>query len=116
MPDQGRPRIVQHPLNHSGRNVFVAAVALEHGAFAVVSNRLRLAFVIFQRSSGSVAFVQSISEHIHSSETLAAGVIIPYVIHWPEMFLGNKSLHAFQRGNRRPRTGFRVVSICASTL
>ena len=49
VPDHRRPSIVEHPLNDSGRNIFVLAVSLEHGAFGVVLHRLRDALVFSGR-------------------------------------------------------------------
>ena len=36
MPDEGRPSIVEHPLDDAGGDVFVAGIGFEHGALVVV--------------------------------------------------------------------------------
>ena len=41
VPDHRGPGVVEHPLNHAGRGVFVLAVGLEHGALGVVLHGLR---------------------------------------------------------------------------
>ncbi len=114
MPDERWPGIVQHPLNYASRNIFIAAVAFKHRAFAVVCNRLRFALVIFQRSRRSIALIQPVGKNVHGSEPLATRVVIPDIIHRPQMLFRNKSFHALQSRNCRARAGFGVVAVSAA--
>ena len=116
MPDQGRPRVVQHPLNHARGSVFVPRIGFEHGALAVVGHCLRLALIIIERRCLSVATVQTIGKNIDRREAFAARVIIPNVIDRPEVILGDESLQRIPRGDRRPRTCLRVVAVGAARL
>ena len=63
MPDQRWPGVVQHPLNHSGCGVFVAAVGLEHGALSIVGDGLRFALV-------AVWVVDVVAEEINAQSGL----------------------------------------------
>src|SRR5216683_711289 len=114
MPDQRRPRIVEHPLNHARGSVLIPRVGLEHRALAIVSHGLGLALVIVQRRPWSVAPVQSIGKNVDCREPLPARVIIPNLVNRPKMLLGDEFLQRFPRRNRRPRTRLRVVAVSAA--
>ena len=115
MPDQRRPGVVQHPLNHAGRGVFVARVSFKHGALAVIGQCLGFALVIIKGSRLAVTPVQTIGKNIHGCEPLATGVKIPYLIDGPEVILGNEFFQGFSRGNGRPRTCLRVIAVSAAS-
>src|SRR5215469_10828856 len=77
VPNDRRPSIVKHPLNHAGRLVFVARVSLIHRAHAFVGLKLRLEGEIFSAVRLAVARVQSISKYVNVLERAAASVIVP---------------------------------------
>src|SRR5216684_649161 len=116
MPDQRRPGVVEHPLNHAGRSVLVPAIGLEHRALAVVGHRLRLALVVVERSRWTITARQSVGKYVHRGKAFFAGVIIPHVIDGPEMFLRDEFLERLARWYRRPRTRLRVVAIRTAGL
>ena len=116
VPDERGPGVVQHPLNHAGGGVFVAAISFEHGALAVVSHGLSFAFVVIERSGLTVAASQTVGENIHVGEAFTAGMKVPHVIHRPEMVLGNEFFDGLARRNGRPGTCFRIVTVGAASL
>ncbi len=111
MPDQRRPRIVQHPLNHARRRVLVSSIRFEHRALAVIGHGLRFALIVLQRGRHAIPSIQPIGKHIDCREPFAARVEIPHIVDWPQMILGDKALKRFARRNRRSRAGLRVVTV-----
>ena len=85
MPDGGRPRIVQHPLNHSCRRVLVPPISLKHCALAVIRHCLCLPQIVRQIGSLAVSRVHGIVEDVQVFEFLAASVIVPHVIDRPKV-------------------------------
>src|SRR5260370_2419293 len=83
VPDEGRPRVVQHPLNHARRCVFVPSIGFEHGSLAAVSHSLRLALVIIERRRRSPAPVQTIRKTLTPREPLAPPLITRHSLHPP---------------------------------
>src|SRR2546422_7422213 len=116
MPDERRPSVVQHPLNHARGGVFVPRISFEHGALAVVSHGLRLALVIIEGRRLSVAPGQTIIKNVDCGEALAARVIIPNFIDGPEMLFGDESLQRLPSWNGRPWACFCIVSISAASI
>jgi len=54
MPYDGRPSVVQHPLNDSRGVVFVAAERFKHRPFAFVRNQLRFPCEVFDIVRGTI--------------------------------------------------------------
>ena len=57
VPNQRGPGVVEHPLNHPGGGVFVAAIGFEHGTLAVVGHGLSLALIVVEGSGFAVATI-----------------------------------------------------------
>ena len=103
MPDHRRPRVVQHPLNHTGRRVLVASVAFEHGALGLVGERLRLPREIDDAIGFSVPSLDRRREHLDVLELAAARVEVPDLVDWPQVIGRKHPRQAFDRWDRRAR-------------
>ena len=55
VPVDGRPGVVEHPLDHARRDPFVAAIRLEHRALALIGHQLRRDRVILGGRRSTVA-------------------------------------------------------------
>src|SRR6202795_671008 len=116
MPDERGPRVVEHPLDDAGGDIFVAGVGFEHGALVVVGHGLGFALEVVERAGRAVAAGEGVAEDVNGGEALAAGVKIPVVVNRPEMFFGNEFGEAFFRWNRGTGAGFRVVTPAAASF
>ncbi len=83
MPDQRRPGVVQHPLNHSRGRVLVPAIGFVHRADSLVRHQLGLQGIVLNVVGLSIARSQCFAEHVDIFEGAAAGMVIPVVIDWP---------------------------------
>src|SRR5208282_3352080 len=102
MPDHGRPGIIEHPLDHAGGNIFVAAIGFKHGTLVVISLGLRLALEVVERSGRAVALIQSVNEDVDVLKASAAGGKIPILINGPKGILGNEFPKASLVGTAGP--------------
>ncbi len=106
MPDERRPCVVQHPLNHAARGVLVPAVCLEHRADAFITLQLRFEGVILERSGSPIAGVQGLGENVDVLEILSAGVKVPPLVDRPPVLFRQHGFDAFDGGHCRAGTGF----------
>ncbi len=64
VPDEPRPRVVEHPLDDAGRAVAVPRERLEHRALTLVGHELRLQRVVFYAVRFAVARAQGFRENV----------------------------------------------------
>src|ERR1700721_4007603 len=111
MPDHRRPRIVQHPLNHTRGGIFITAVALEHRANALIRHHLRLLSIVIRTARGPIARIQSASVDIQIFEYTTPGMELPGVVHRPQMIFTKHGFQALYRRHRGPGVGLRIESM-----
>src|SRR6185437_10110507 len=92
VPDDRGPSVVQHPLNHPGGVVLVAAVGFEHGTNAFIVHQLRFSVVVLQVGGSTVTRVQSVAIDLHVLKSAAAGVVVPGFADRPQLLFGNEFL------------------------
>ena len=114
VPDHGRPRVVEHPLNNAGGLVFVAAVSLVHGAHALVGLHLRLRGEVFHVVRLAIAIGERRGEHADGFEFATAVVIVPGVVDGPHMIFAHHGADTLDRRNGRSHAGFGVKAVSAA--
>src|SRR6185295_3320192 len=114
VPDHRGPGVVQHPLDHAGRGVLVAAVSLIHGADAFVSLHLRFKGIVLGAGGWAEASIQRVGEYVEIFEYSAAGVVVPDIVDRPEMVFPDHGANAFNRRYGRAHAGFGVEAIPAA--
>ena len=102
VPDEGRPGIVEHPLNQTGGGVLVSAVRLEHRALIVVGHGLGLALIVVEGRCRTIAPGQGFGEDVDGGEAFSARVEIPVLVDGPEVLFRNELGEAFFGRNGRP--------------
>ncbi len=111
MPVDGWPRVVEHPLDDTRRDVLVAAVRLEHCALTLVRHELRRDCVILDGGRRAVPGGQrDVVEVEHVREHAARGMIDPHAVQRPfEVLRWNHAPNALDRRHRGAGTCLRVV-------
>src|SRR5208282_3317263 len=114
MPDHGRPGIIQHPLNDTGRLIFIAAIRFVHRPHALVGLELRLQSEVLHLVRFSVTAGQRIAEDMDVLEIFAAGVEVPDLVHRPKMILADHSANTFDGRDSWSHAGFGVKAVSSA--